>query len=77
MESWHTSTVKARESTLISRRCGMHGAFLKLLCGNWCSFRLETGVSGNLGSCLKEVKPRVMFAVEWGMALEAMQGNQA
>ena len=55
----------------------MHGAFLKLLCGNWCSFRLETGVSGNLGSCLKEVKLRVMFAVEWGMALEAMQGNQA
>ena len=55
----------------------MHGAFLKLLCGKWCSFRLETGVSGNLWSCLKEVKPHVMFAVECRMALDAMQGNQA
>ena len=77
MESWHTSSVKARESALISRKCEVHGAFLKLLYGNWCSSTLETGVSGNLWSCLKEVKPRVMFDVERGMALEAMQGTQA
>ena len=35
------------------------------------------GVSGNLWSCLNEVKPLVMFDVEQGMALEPMQGNQA
>ena len=54
----------------------MHGAFLKLLCGNWCSFRLETGVSGNILSCLKEVKPLVVYNVERWMALEPMQGNK-
>ena len=35
------------------------------------------GVSGNLWSCLKEVKPFVMYDVERGMALEPMRGNQA
>ena len=53
----------------------MHGAFIKLLCLYWCYSRFETGVSGNLWTCLKEFKPHVMFDVEWGMALEAMQGN--
>ena len=33
--------------------------------------------SGNLCSCLKEVKPLVMFDVESRSALEPMQGNQA
>ena len=33
--------------------------------------------SGNLWSCLKEVKPLVIFDRECGMALEPMQGNQA
>ena len=35
------------------------------------------GVSGNLWSCLKEVKPLVVFDVGCGMALEPMQVNQA
>ena len=35
------------------------------------------GVSGNLWSCLKDVKPLVMYDEEWGLALEAMQGIQA
>ena len=33
--------------------------------------------SGNLWSCLKEVKPLVVFNGECGMALEPMQGNKA
>ena len=35
------------------------------------------GVSGNLWSCLKEVKPLVMYNVERGMTLEPIQGNWA
>ena len=42
-----------------------------------CSYRLETFVSGNLGSCLKEVKPLVEYDGEQGIALEPMQGNRA
>ena len=42
---------------------------LKLL-----SYRLETGVSGNLWSCLKEVKPLVMYDGERGIALEECTG---
>ena len=34
------------------------------------------GVSGNLYSCLKEIKTLVMCGVEPGMALEPMQENQ-
>ena len=34
-------------------------------------------VSGNLDSCLKEVKPVVLYDGEWGVALKPMQGNQA
>ena len=48
-----------------------------LRCWNWCSSSLETGVSGNLWSCLKEVKPLVMYDVECGMAPEPMKGNRA
>ena len=57
----------------------MHGAFLEFLfsIGNWCSYRLETCVSGNLVSCLKEVKPLVVYDGEQGIALEPMQGNRA
>ena len=35
------------------------------------------GVSGNLWSCRKEVKPLVVYDVECGIALEPMQGNRA
>ena len=41
-----------------------------------CSSRLGTGVSGDLWSCVKEVKPFVVFDVERRMALEPKQGNQ-
>ena len=37
-------------------------------------YRLETGVSGNLGSCPKEAKPIVLYDGEWGIALKPMQG---
>ena len=53
------------------------GAFLEFLCLNWCSSKLETGVSGNLLICLKEIKPLVVFDVKRGIALEPMQRNRA
>ena len=34
-------------------------------------------LSGNLWSCLKEVKPLVVFGGECGMSLEPMQANWA
>ena len=48
LESWLTSSVKDRESALILGWYGVHGAFLQLLYWNLYSYRLETGVSGNL-----------------------------
>ena len=53
----------------------MHGAFLEFLCLNWCSYRLDTGVSGNLWNCPKEAKPTVLYDGEWGIALKPMQGK--
>ena len=44
---------------------------------NLCSYRLETGVSGNLYSFLKEVKPLVLYAVEHGTAMGRMNGKWA
>ena len=41
------------------------------------SDKLKTCVSGNFGSCLKEVKPHVVYDVEKGIVLEPMQGNWA
>ena len=35
---------------------------------------MKTCVSGNFGSCLKEVKPLVVYDGEQGIALEPMQG---
>ena len=34
-------------------------------------------VSGNFGSCLKEVKSLVVYDSEQGVVLETMQGNWA
>ena len=34
-------------------------------------------MSGNLWSCLEEVKPLVVYDVESGMALKTMRGNWA
>ena len=53
----------------------MHGAFFMLLCLNEYSYGLKEGVSGKLWSCLKEVKPLIVYDGEWGIALEPMQGN--
>ena len=64
VEIWLTSSVKDRELALISRWYVIHGDFLELLHGKWCSSRLETGVSGNLWSFVKEVKPLVVYNVE-------------
>ena len=36
---------------------------------------LETGVSGNLWSCPKEVKPLLLYDGDWGISLKPMQGN--
>ena len=77
VDSWLTSSVEARESAVTSRQCGVHGAFLDLLGFNWCSYRLQTVVSGNLWSCLKEFKPLVVYDVEGRMELETMQRNRA
>ena len=44
---------------------------------NLVFLRLGTGVSGKLWSCLKEVKPVVVFDGELWMAVEQMQGNRA
>ena len=53
----------------------MHRAFLILLFSNWCSSKPQTGVSGNLWSCLKEVKPLVVYDEERRIAMEPMQGK--
>ena len=41
------------------------------------SYILETVVSGNLCSFLKEVKPLVLYDVEHGIAMEPMKGKWA
>ena len=40
-------------------------------------YRLQTGVSGNVCSFLKEVNPLVVHAVEHGIAMELMKGKWA
>ena len=75
-ESWPTSSIESWKSALFSTRYGVHEAVLEFLCWNWCSYRLEKCVSGNLGSCLKAVKGLVMYDGQQGIALEPMQGNR-
>ena len=75
VESWLTSSVEDRKSALISRWYVLHEAFLQLLCWNWCSSRLEVGVSGNLWNFLKDVKPLVVYYVECMMPLEPKHGK--
>ena len=76
MENWLTSSVKERESALILRRYAVHGTFFALLCRNEYSYRLEGGVSENLCSFLKEVKPVVLYSVEKWIAMEPMNGKK-
>ena len=42
-----------------------------------CSSRLETGVSGNLWSCLNEVMELVLYDVESRIDLAPVQGYRA
>ena len=55
----------------------VHGTFFTLLCRNEYSYRLEVGVSENLCSFLKEVKPLVLYSVEHGIAMEPMKAKWA
>ena len=55
----------------------MHGAFLELLYCNEYPYRLETGVSVNLCSFLKEVNPLVLYDVDHGIAMEPKNGKWA
>ena len=51
--------------------------FLRAAVLNEYSYRLEAGVSENLCSFLKEVKPLVLYSVEHGIAMEPMKGKWA
>ena len=77
VERWLTSTFEDKESALISRWYGVPGFFILLLYWNWCSYRLETGVSGNLSIVVKDVKALVVYDVEWEMAMDSMNGKCA
>ena len=77
VERWLTSSVEERESALISRLYGVPGSFIMLLYWNWCSYRLEMGVSGNLWIVVKYVKPLVVYDVECEMAMDSMKGKCA
>ena len=77
VEKWLTSSIEDRESALISRRYGVPGSFILLLYWNWCSYRLEMGVPGNLWIVVKDVKPLVLYDVECEMAMDSMKGKCA
>ena len=53
------------------------GPSFELLCWKEYSYRLEAGLSENLCSFLKEVKPLVLYSVEHGIAMEPMKGKWA
>ena len=48
-----------------------------LLYWNWCSYRFEMGVSGNLSIVVKDIKPLVVYDVECEMAMDSMKGKCA
>ena len=77
VERWLTFSVEDRESALISWRYGVPGSFILLLYCNWCSYRLEMGVSRNLWIVVKDVKPLVVYDVECEMAMDALKGKCA
>ena len=72
-----TSSFEDRESALISRQYGVPGIFYLLLYSNWCSYRLEMGVSGNFWIVVYDVKTLVVYDVEWETAMDSMKGNCA
>ena len=55
----------------------VQGTFFTLLCLNEYSYGLEAGVSENLCSFLKEIKPLVLYSVQHGTAMEPMTGKWA
>ena len=75
VERWLSSSFEDRESALISRQYGVPGFFILLLYWNWCSYRLEMGVSGNHCIDLKDVKTLVVYDVEWETAMDSMKGK--
>ena len=77
VERWLTSSFEHRESALFSRRYVVPGSFILLFYWNWCSYRLEMGVSGNLWIVVKDVKPLVVYDVECEMVMDSMKGNCA
>ena len=77
VERWLTSSFEDRESALISRRDGVPGFFILFFYWNWCSYRLEMGVSGNLWIVVKDVKQLVVYDVECEMAMDSMKGKCA
>ena len=77
VERWLTSSVEDRESALISRWYGLPGSFILLLNWNWCSHRVEMGLSGNLWIVVKDVKPLVVYDVECETAMDSMKGKCA
>ena len=68
-----TSSLEERESALISRQYGVPGFFILLLYWNWCSYRLEMGVLGNLWIVVYDVKTLVVYDVEWETAMDSMK----
>ena len=77
VERWLTSSVKDRESALISRWYVVPGSFILLLYWNWCSYRHEMGVSGDFRIVVKDVKPLVVYNVDCEMAKDSMKGKCA
>ena len=77
VERWLNSSFEDRESALIFRPYGVPGFFILLLFWNWCSYRLEMGVSGNLWIVVKDVKTLVVYDVEWETAMDSMHGKCA
>ena len=75
VDRWLTSSVEERESALISRRYGVPGSFILFLYWNWCSYRLEMGVSGKLWIIVKDVKPFVVYDMECEMAMDSGKGK--
>ena len=73
VEKCLTSSVEDRESALISRRYVVPGSYILLLYWNWCSYRLEMGVSENLWIVVKDVKKLVVYDVECEMAMDSMK----
>ena len=55
----------------------MPGFFILLLYWNWCSYRFEMAVSGNIWIVVKDEKQLVVYDVECEMAMDSMKGKCA